>query len=107
VTVLSLLLITMIVVGMLLSAASWSIRSSRNWIAQDECMLAADSMLERTKADIFTHFLVAWRSDPLPKTSVKFQWFNTTSSSSVGASKSRDPAGQCSVQRRHSHGLPG
>jgi len=58
----------------------------QRWQAYDQCFLDALSCMEKTKSDIQSNFRSVYNASPLPKTRLKFVWFDTYTTNSIGAS---------------------
>jgi len=83
--VLILAVIVSVVVGSMLATAHSAVRMTKKWREQDETFLIAQSALEKAKWDIQTAFREYFEASPLPRTGLKFPWFDTYTETSIGS----------------------
>jgi len=82
--VLTITLIAGIIVSSMLATAHTAIRSVRKWRDDDECMLLAQSAMEKAKWDLYEAFRSYFDSPPLARTTLKFPWFDRYSDTWIG-----------------------
>lgn len=76
----------MLLVGSMLTMGHSAIKSVRQWRMHDTSLLKAQSLMGKTKYELFVKYQTYFNAAPGAKLSGKFNWFDSWSSSSVGSS---------------------
>jgi len=56
----------------------------QRWHSYDQCFLSAVSSMEKAKWDLYNNFLTYYTAAPLPQNMMKFTWFDTYTTNSIG-----------------------